>query len=48
MPIGVGFDDAVSQSVSLRTNFLLNFTDLDTDAGTGANVMPGLTFGVRF
>jgi len=48
IPIGVGLDYAVNQNVSLTTNFLLNFTDLDTGAGTGANVMPGLTFGVRF
>lgn len=48
IPIGVGLDYTVSQTVSLTTNFLLNFTDLDTGAGTGANVMPGLTFGVRF
>ena len=48
IPIGVGLDYAVNQNIKLMTNFLLNFTDLDTGAGTGANVMPGLTFGVRF
>ena len=48
IPIGAGLDFSVSQTVSLTTNFLLNFTDPDTGAGTGANVMPGLTFGVRF
>lgn len=48
IPIGVGLDYRVSQLVSLTANFLLNFTDLDTGGGTGANVMPGLTFGIRF
>lgn len=48
IPIGVGIDYRVSQIVSLTATFLLNFTDLDTGGGTGANVMPGLTFGVRF
>lgn len=48
IPIGVGIDFAVSKSISLTADFLLNFTDLDTGGGTGANVMPGLTFGVRF
>lgn len=48
IPIGVGFDYKVTQLVSLTADFLLNFTDLDTGAGTGADVMPGLTFGVRF
>ncbi len=48
VPIGVGLDYAVTQSVSLTTTFLLNFTDLDTGPGTHTNVMPGLTFGVRF
>ena len=48
IPIGVGLDFAVNQTIRLTADFLLNFTDLDTGAGTGANVMPGLTFGVRF
>ena len=48
IPIGVGADFAVSRTVSLTADFLLNFTDLNTGAGTGTNVMPGLTFGARF
>lgn len=48
IPIGVGLDYAVNRTISLTTNFLINFTDLDTGVGTGANVMPGLTFGIRF
>ncbi len=48
IPLGVGLDYAVHRSLSLTTTFLLNFTDLDTEPGTHTNVMPGLTFGVRF
>jgi hypothetical protein len=48
IPFGVGLDYAISPKVSLTATFLLNFTDLDTGGGTGAHVMPGLTFGVRF
>ncbi len=48
IPIGVGVDYALNQQLSLTSTFLLNFTDVDTGRGTGATVMPGLTFGVRF
>ena len=48
IPIGVGLDFALNQQVSLTATFLLNFTDVDTGRGTDTNVMPGLTFGVRF
>lgn len=48
IPIGVGLDYALNQQVSLTSTFLLNFTDVDTGRRTGTNVMPGLTFGVRF
>jgi hypothetical protein len=48
IPIGAGVDFAVNRTVSLTADFLLNFTDLTTGGGTGTNVMPGLTFGVRF
>ena len=48
IPVGVGLDYALNQQVSLTSTFLLNFTDVDTGRGTGTNVMPGLTFGVRF
>ena len=48
IPIGVGLDFALNQQVSLTSTFLLNFTDVDTGRGTDTNVMPGLTFGVRF
>ena len=48
IPIGVGLDYTLNQHLSLTSTFLLNFTDVNTGRGTDANVMPGLTFGVRF
>lgn len=48
IPIGVGLDYALNQQVSLISTFLLNFTDVETGRGTSTNVMPGLTFGIRF
>ncbi len=48
IPLGVGLDYAISPKINVTATFLLNFTDVDTGGGTGAHVMPGLTFGVRF
>ncbi|MGH7220811.1 MAG: hypothetical protein ACREI1_10845 [Nitrospiraceae bacterium] len=48
IPLGIGVDYALNRTVSLTGTFLLNFTDLDTGPRTDTNVMPGLTFGVRF
>jgi hypothetical protein len=48
IPIGVGFDYALSRNVSATATFLLNITDVDTGFGTHHHVMPGLTFGLRF
>ncbi len=48
LPLGVGFDYALDRRLAVTVTFLLNFTDLDTGGGTGTNVMPGLTLGVRF
>lgn len=48
IPIGIGVDYALTQQLSLVSTFLLNFADVDTGRGTGASVMPGLTFGIRF
>ncbi|MDP3723988.1 MAG: hypothetical protein Q8R91_10945 [Candidatus Omnitrophota bacterium] len=48
VPLGVGFDYAITPAVSLTSAFLLNFTDLHTGNGTDADVMPGFAFGVRF
>jgi hypothetical protein len=46
--MGVGVDYMLTSKISFMTTFLLNFTDLNTGGGTGAHVMPGLTFGLRF
>lgn len=48
IPLGMGVDYALNRTVSLTGTFLLNFTDLDTGPRTHTNVMPGLTFGLRF
>ena len=48
IPIGVGLDYALNQQMNLTSTFLLNFTDVNTGRGTDTNVMPGLTFGIRF
>ena len=48
LPLGVGFEYALDQRLAVTATFLINFTDLDTGRGTDTNVMPGLTFGVRF
>jgi hypothetical protein len=48
IPLGIGIDYALNRTVSLAGTFLLSCTDLNTGSGTHTNVMPGLTFGVRF
>jgi uncharacterized protein with beta-barrel porin domain len=48
IPLGLTADYALSRVLSLTGTFLLNFTDLDTGRRSHADVMPGLTFGVRF
>ena len=48
IPLGVGLDYALNENISLTSTFLLNFTDIDTGSGNDANVMPGLTFGIRY
>ncbi len=48
IPLGVGADYALTNKLNVTTTFLLNFTNLHTGRRVGANVMPGLTFGVRF
>jgi hypothetical protein len=48
VPIGVGLDYALSNTVSATATFLLNFTDVDPDFRPRTDVMPGLTFGLRF
>ncbi|MBI2884874.1 MAG: hypothetical protein HYY15_01730 [Candidatus Omnitrophica bacterium] len=48
VPLGIGYDYAVKSGMSLTAAFLLNFTNLNTGGGTGADVMPGFAFGLRF
>ena len=55
LPLGVGIDHAVSNTVSLTADFLLNITALGQNVRVAGqefdfhtNVMPGLYFGVRF
>ena len=48
IPLGVGLDYVLNQQVSVISTFLLNLTDLDTGSGNDTNVMPGLTFGLRY
>jgi hypothetical protein len=48
IPLGVGVDYAIDDKLSATGTFILNLTDLDTGRGSDANVMPGVTFGVRF
>jgi len=51
IPLGVGVDYQINPGLALKSDFLLNFTDLDVGRGRGhndTNVMPSLTFGVRF
>lgn len=51
IPLGVGVDYQINPGLAFKSDFLLNFTDLDVGNGRGhddTNVMPSLTFGVRF
>ena len=51
IPMGVRVDYQINPSLAFKSDFLLNFTDLDFGRGRGhddTNVMPSLTFGVRF
>jgi len=51
IPIGVGVDYQINPGLAFKSDLLLNFTDLDVGRGRGhddTNVMPSLTFGVRF
>ncbi len=44
----MGADYALGDRLSVTGTLLLNFTDLDTGRGSGADVMSGFTIGVRF
>ena len=48
VPIGIGYDYTLPSGPSLSATVLVNFTDLNTGAGTGADVMPGFIVGLRF
>jgi hypothetical protein len=48
VPIGAGIEYEVSPDLSLESTMLVNFTDLHAGPGGGADVMPGVTFGLRF
>lgn len=53
IPLGIGADYQINPGLAFKSDFLLNFTDLDIRRGRGrghddTNVMPSLTFGVRF
>lgn len=48
IPLGAGADYALSDAFHVTGTLLINFTDLDTGRGGGADVMPGFTVGVRF
>jgi hypothetical protein len=47
VPMGVGYDYTLNSGATLTATSLVNFTNLDTGAGS-ANVMPGVAFGIRF
>ena len=48
IPLGVGADYALTDTLNVTGTLLLNFTHLDVGRKSRADVMPGLTFGVRF
>ena len=48
IPLGVGLDYQLNSQLAVKTDFLLNFTDLDHRGHNDTNVMPSLTFGIRF
>ena len=48
VPLGIGYEYALGSGTTLNVTTLVNFTNLHTGAGTGADVMPGLMCGVQF
>ena len=53
IPLGVGVDYVVTNTMAVTADFLLNFTDLGNnvhgdDQSGHTNIMPGLYFGLRF
>lgn len=47
IPIGIGVDYKLNETIALTSTFLLNFTDLSV-AGQRTTIMPGWTVGLRF
>ncbi len=48
IPLGIGYEHTLESGTTLNATSVVNFTNLDTGAGSGADVMPGLMLGVRF
>lgn len=48
VPLGVEYDYALNSRLDLTATVLVNVTNLHTGGGSGADVMPGLAFGVHF
>ncbi len=49
IPLGFGIDYQINSHLAFKSDFLLNITDLDLGRGNDdTNIMPSLTFGVRF
>lgn len=48
VPLGLGYEYALGSGVILTATGLVNFTNLHTGGGSGADVMPGFAFGARF
>lgn len=49
IPLGIGMDYQINPGLALKSDFLLNFTDLDHGRGyNDTTVLPSLTFGMRF
>ena len=48
IPLGIGYEYTLPSGTTLNATSMVNFTNLHTGGGSGADVMPGLMFGVRF
>lgn len=48
VPLGVEYGYAINPRLDFTASAMVNLTDLNTGAGSGADVMPALAFGLRF
>jgi hypothetical protein len=48
LPLGAGIYYWTTDRLAVGASFLLNLTDLDTAGDGDTNVMPALTFGLRY